>query len=285
MALLNGEPLGKKTTAGILILVTAGMFLLAWFLPGPGRPRGLAYVAVMALMLVFVATLGARKFGRLDGILINERNLISLTRFQTVLWTVIILSAFLTDAVARISFHIPNALDISLDKTLWALLGISTTSLVGTPLIQSTKKVQEPDPKEVQKAETALGETDIKEKSQGVLYANKNVSDAAFTDMFEGDEVGNTAYIDVAKVQMFFFTIVAALSYGIDLTNWITGINQATAQYAVAFPVVSGGLVAILGISHAGFLAGKSVTHTPTKQNSAGSQSRAPLGSPPFSSP
>jgi hypothetical protein len=261
------QPLGSKTTAGILTVVTAAIFLAAWFLPGPrlSLPRGWTYIAVMALMLVFVATLGARKCGRFDGILINERNLISLTRFQTVLWTVIILSAFLIDAVARISSKVPNALDISLDKTLWGLLGISTASLVGSPLLQSTKKTQEPDPKEVQKAEKVLGEDDIQEKAQGVLYANKSVNDAAFSDIFEGDEVANAAYIDVAKVQMFFFTIVAAFSYGIELTNWVNGINQATAKYAIAFPLVSGGLVAILGISHAGFLASKSTTQTVTK--------------------
>ena len=32
-----------------------------------------------------------------------------------------------------------------------------------------------------------------------------------------------------------------------------------------AFPLLSGGLIAILGISHAGFLANKATTHTPTK--------------------
>lgn len=56
--------------------------------------------------------------------------------------------------------------------------------------------------------------------------------------MFEGDEVGNTAYIDLAKVQMFFFTIVAVLSYGVNLFNWI--VTKPPSELS-AFPVLSGG--------------------------------------------
>ena len=115
------------------------------------------------------------------------------------------------------------------------------------------------------KAANALKENpvDIANNSQGVLYANANIKDAAFSDMFEGDEVGNTAYINVAKVQMFFFTVIAALAYGTVLFNWILSKKYITDTPA-QFPVISGGLLAILGISHAGFLVDKSTTHTPT---------------------
>jgi hypothetical protein len=155
-----------------------------------------------------------------------------------------------------------------LDERLWALLGISTASLVGTPLLQSTKKAQTPDPQEVIKTEAALNAkgdpmpaANITANAQGVLFANPSIQDAHFSDMFEGDEVGNTAYVDVAKVQMFFFTVIAALSYGMTLFYWI--ITKGPADLT-AFPVLSGGLVAILGISHAGFLVSKSTTHTST---------------------
>ncbi len=79
--------------------------------------------------------------------------------------------------------------------------------------------------------------------------------------MFEGDEVGNAAYVDLAKVRMFFFTVVAALSYGVTLFYWI--ITKQPAEMT-AFPVLSDGLIAILGISHAGFLVNSSTAHTPT---------------------
>lgn len=273
----NGKPLSGFLTAVILILLTALMVPAAWFLPPAWN-----FIALMVLMLLFMITLGVRISGRPAGILINERNLISLSRFQLVMWTIIILSAYLTAAIGRIhGGAIGDALAIGLDPKLWALLGISTTSLIGTPLLQSTKKAQNPDPKEVAKTETALaakGDPEPKEviadNSQGVLYANADIKDAAFSDMFEGDEVGNTAYVDVSKVQMFFFTIVAGLSYGMDLFQWVAakGYVPADPKTQAAFPLVSGGLVAILGISHAGFLMNKSTTHTPLKVPDVGNK-------------
>lgn len=56
---------------------------------------------------------------------------------------------------------------------------------------------------------------EVKENAQGVLFANTSVGDASFSDMFQGDEVTNKAYVDVAKLQMFFFTVIAGLTYGV----------------------------------------------------------------------
>lgn len=261
------KPLNNLLVGLMLLFYTVLMLVLAWKLQGYGQ--GQNYVAVMVLMLLFIITLGFRISGRWDGILVSERNLISLSRFQMVLWTVIILGAYLTAAIGRIKTgSIADALGLTLDPQLWGVLGISTASLIGTPLLQTTKTAQQPNGNAAEKTSAALvakgdGETvaDINANAQGVLYANASIQDAAFTDMFEGDEVGNTAYIDVSKLQMFFFTVVAALSYGILLHQWIAGhLYKSNAH----FPLVSGGLIAILGISHAGFLVGKSTTHTPT---------------------
>jgi hypothetical protein len=256
----NGT-LSGRLTAFILILLTVLMIPAAWYLAS-----GWNFIALLLLMLLFVVTLGQKINGRPAGILINERKLMSLARFQMVLWTLIILSAYLTAAITRIKGgSIQDALGITLDKNLWGLLGISTASLIGSPLIQATKKEQEPKDKEVEKAATNLKEdkAEIAKDAQGVLYCNAETKDAALSDMFQGDEVGNTAFVDVAKVQMFFFTMVAALSYGMDLFKWIGGPDFI--KNSGAFPLLSGGFIAILGISHAGFLANKATTHTPTK--------------------
>jgi len=259
------KPLNGLVTASILILFVVLMVPTAWYL----RP-GWNFVVVMVLMLLFMITLGLGISGRPAGILISQRNIMSLSRFQLVIWTVIILAAYLTIALERVKAKpsITDALAIALDERLWALMGISTASLVGTPLLQSTKKAQTPDPQEVLKTEAALTAKGdpvpaltISTNAQGVLFANASIKDAAFSDMFEGDEVGNTAYVDVAKVQMFFFTVIAALSFGMTLFYWI--VTKSPAELT-SFPPLSGGLVAILGISHAGFLVSKSTTHTST---------------------
>lgn len=257
----NAKTLSGYWTALILILLTASMLPAAWFLSS-----GWNFLVVMMLMLLSMITLGQNISGRPAGILINERKLMGLARFQMVLWTIIILSAYLTAAITRIkSGGIGDALGITLDKSLWGLMGISTASLIGSPLIQTSKKAEEPKDQAVKKAENDLKEpeAEIKKNSQGVLYCNGEIKDASLSDMFEGDEVGDTAFVNVAKVQMFFFTVVAALSYGLDLFKWIGGPDFV--KNSGAFPLLSGGLIAILGISHAGFLANKATTHTPTK--------------------
>src|ERR1041384_824135 len=252
-------------TAFTLILLIVLLVPAAWNLIW-----GLNYIAVMVLMVLFVITLGYRISGRPAGILINERNLMSLSRFQMVVWTIIILGAFITIAVERIKAKNPDALNIGLDPRLWALMGISTASLIGTPLIQSTKTSKEPDDKVSQKTADQTGETkdNVVNNAHGTLYSNPSIADASFSDIFEGDEIGNTMYVDLSKVQMFFFTIVAALSYVVILYQIVlgTGKDQSTLTGAnFDFPVLSQGFIAILGISHAGYLVSKSTDHTPTK--------------------
>jgi hypothetical protein len=257
----NQNNLDGRLTAIILVLLTAAMIPAAWFVPS-----GWNFIVLMVLMLVFLVVLGQNICGRSAGILISQRKLMSLARFQMVLWTVIILSAYLAAAIMRIKSNgFRDALGITLDQSLLGLMGISTVSLIGSPLIQTSKKAQDPKPEAVKKAGEDLKEDtkEIEENSQGVLYCNPDIKDAALSDMFEGDEVGDTAFVNVAKVQMFFFTVAAALSYGLDLFKWMSAPDFI--QNSGAFPVLSAGLIAILGISHAGFLANKATTHTPTK--------------------
>lgn len=251
------------TAAFILIVLTIAIYPAA-ILP----PKGYSYILVMLTLLLFMATVGMTVTGRWDGILINERKLMSLSRFQAVLWTLIILSAFLTMALKRIRWdYLQTALNIALDPNLWTLMGISTASLIGTPLIQGTKTNKNPKPAETAKTADALAakgivedKAEIEKNSQGLLYANKDVTDAKFSDMFEGDEIGNTAFVDLSKVQMFLFTMVAALSYAACLFGTI----RAQQPYQLdKFPELHQGLIAILGISHAGFLVNKSTDHTP----------------------
>jgi hypothetical protein len=259
------KTLGGFWTSVALTLFTALMLVASWFWSDHLR---WSYLAVVVLMLLFVATLGLKISGRPAGILINERNLMSLSRFQMVAWTLIILAAYLSAAIARIRNEgIEYALEIALDPRLWALMGISTASLIGSPLVQTAKKTKELDDKAVDKAQDALAQkgvkeakAEIKDNAQGTLYSNKDIKDAAFSDMFEGDEVGNTAYVDVAKVQMFFFTIVALLAYAVGVFSWLPSVGHQFGK--VDFPVLSDGLIALLGISHAGFLVSKANDHT-----------------------
>jgi hypothetical protein len=320
--------------------------IVAIFVVGLVLPKGLNWFLVMFFMICFIALIGCLRTGRLSGIFINERNLMSLSRFQLVLWTLIVLSAFLTIALARISASVadPTAIDdplaITLPEQLWTLLGISTASLVGSPLILSTKLPKKPNPKvreafiagkvakideedgeliaanfiAIRKKEKETGEeyteeeftaslflnttTQVKlgtlaevkneenkaqmlelEKRQkkivarvkrigadaerkGTLNSNADIKDASFSDLFQGDEKGNCEHIDMAKVQMFFFTLIIAFSYMVLLVNLILNSDATELD---SFPELSDGLVALLGISTAGYLANKPGDKTETK--------------------
>ncbi|MBI2998490.1 MAG: hypothetical protein HYY46_08575 [Deltaproteobacteria bacterium] len=257
----DNKPIGSGFMIFLLILLVAGMTA-----SGLWVTQGLNWILTALFLLVFMIVLGIRVCGRPAGILINERNLMSLSRFQIVVWTLLILSAYLTMALSRVAAGgISDPLAIELDWRLWALLGISTTSLVGTPLILSTKKVKTPANAEAvtkkAAAELKQPEAEIQENIEGTLYGNPSPADARFSDMFEGEEIKNTAYIDMAKVQMFFFTLVAAVSYAVLLFQMIA---TKSPQELASFPILPDGLIAILGISHAGYLGNKIVDHTQT---------------------
>jgi hypothetical protein len=292
-----------RMTKGIITVATAGLILavlgVAWL-----TPVEIAFPAVMALLVMFFILIGIAICRDPLGILINEQNVISLSRFQTAFWTVVVVSAFIVIAMARIkngviadedSAELADPLNIALGKDLLALLGISAASLVGSPLIAATKKSKTPDqkavvatarqmirldniPDSVKAATTPPGPSSerssrfakpspdtlvsaIDENAEGTLYKNPTISDASLADMFEGNEIGNAAHVDLSKVQMFFFTVVVAVAYVFSLCDVLS--TNAIYGAAFAFPTLSNGMVALLGISNAGYLAAKGVDHTP----------------------
>jgi hypothetical protein len=151
---------------------------------------------------------------------------------------------------------------------LWAALGISTLSLVGSPLVLNSKQSQTPDPAAVSTT-AALVQQDpavVQANSQGTLFANPRLSDAALTDMFQGDEIGNTAYLDLAKIQMFFFTLISLVSYIVAMYLALEAITWPKGPRCITeLPALPSGMISLMGISHAGYLASKGVDHTPQK--------------------
>ncbi|WP_223759096.1 hypothetical protein [Myxococcus sp. RHSTA-1-4] len=243
-----------------LVVLTAALplltFMAAWFVA-----PGWSYVATSVVLVAFLLVLGQTISGTPFGVLINERNLMSLSRFQAVLWTIIVIGGYLTMVVARIKAGTPNAVDVGIPQELWLTMGISSTSLLGTPLLLGGKRQRQPDAKMMKSTADQLSEDQqaIDSQRQGVLYANESIHDARVSDIFQGDEVGNTAHVDLAKVQMFYFTAIAAVSYFMDVTMAVLRGDTA------GLPALSQGFVALLAISHGGYLVSKSTDHSNSK--------------------
>lgn len=241
--------------------------------PSETRRVKLAWALIMILLILFVLVAGHGITGCWLGALIDNRNKFSLSRFQMASWTVLILSAYLTAVLINIHRGQPNATDICLDETLWGLMGISTVSLVGSPLILSRKKAltirpfESPPasgiPEKTREALTQQGVNANRVEAEGSVIRNLSKTDASWTDLFKGDTVDDAGHLDLGKIQMFLFTIITLLTYAVALGDMFgshkTGI--------VEFPILSEGMLALLSISHAGYLVNKAASGPPSSQN------------------
>ncbi len=72
----------------------------------------------------------------------------------------------------------------------------------------------------------------------------------------------NWNFIDMPRLQMFFFTIIVAIVYCVETYRIITEGDMTT---SVALPSVDEGLLTLMGISNAAYLGGKAVDQTPAK--------------------
>src|SRR5437762_1076147 len=115
------------------LILSFAVFLAApaiaqWF---QSLPRFWAYADAYALsilsIVVALVIIGQHVVEHPLGVLINERNVMSLTRFQTVLWTVLITAAFSTLLLGAIYSQqdASKLLADGLRPDLLALMGIS----------------------------------------------------------------------------------------------------------------------------------------------------------------
>jgi hypothetical protein len=246
-------------TFALLIIIA---FMALTGLLFPIRARVWTWVVALILLGVFAAVAGQGITGLWRGLLIDERNKISLARLQLTLWTIVVLSGFLTAALSNLAAQQPTPLAISVPSELWLLMGISTTSLVASPLIKSTKRSKEANEEEKGRTFALLAKQMAVEKiddtvaNRGQLVINRHPEDAQWADMFRGEETGNAAHLE--KIQMFYFTIVLVLAYAVALGTAFASSDARIGE----LPAVDSSMVALLGISHAGYLTHKAIPHS-----------------------
>ena len=234
-------------------IVASGMLL-------PSSLRLLTWLINLAIFLVFIVIIGDGITGRWSGLLIDDRYKMSLSRMQTIAWTILVLSAFITAALTNISKEGPfNALNIGIPETLWLLLGISTTSLIGSPLILGVKKRQPYPPLQSDNQFT-----------KGPIVFNKQIKDASWSDIFMGEEVSNDKVLDLGKVQMFYFTVLLVFAYGVMLALIFNDPKQSVIS---GFPEPNAAVAGLLGISQAAYLVNKAIPRpaqgTPSQDSEA----------------
>nr|MBC7244468.1 hypothetical protein [Chloroflexota bacterium] len=182
-------------------------------------------------------------------ILIDERNRYSLSQFQIVLWTILVLSLLFGVFFARkfAPSSVANPLAIEIPDELLIVMGIS----VGTTTIASAIKANK-DATRAAKIRTRQARS-----NEPVFHAATTKITRSFWDLIMTEEgnPGAVERIDPTKFQNLWLTLIVVVAYaGVAITVFVPSeVYAATCK----LPGFSSQLTTLLGISHAGYLAGK----------------------------
>lgn len=174
------------------------------------------------------------------GVLIDQRNKITLSRFQLVLWTLLVVATIIVEGMLNAIWGVKGPLDLAVPHQLWILLGLSSGSAVAAPIVLGMKPPQN--------------------------LHTKDPNTHAWYDMFYGDEVGNADQVDFSKVQQFFLTVVLVVAYATEIIMILLtpGIppGATTTDKMTYFPSLDDGLLALMGVSQVAYIAYKAVPQT-----------------------
>lgn len=182
------------------------------------------------VLLVFAFWVGWRAKKNVWWILVDGRGRYSLTHFQIVLWTLVILSSMIGVLIDR-GFDPAN---IQISSQLLGLMGISAGSAVLSAGVKGAKDAPGANANVARKGE--------------FLDSKGNPRDIAprlaqIWLVEEGDLADKV--VDITKYQNFIFTLV------------ILGFYIAGAWTSGGLPELAGSVVALIGISHAGYVGAK----------------------------
>jgi hypothetical protein len=176
---------------------------------------------VSFIVLCVVAGLIGKKakHHRWTGIFIDTRDRYSLTHFQLVCWTIVILSSLMAVFIATWS----DPASIELTPELLGLMGVSAGSAV-----------------------LATGVKAMKDARDSIGFVNRGTT-PRFSQVWSEEEGVNPAQepVNVTKFQNLIFTIVILIYYVVKAID-LSGL-----------PVFPQSIIWLIGISHAGYVGGK----------------------------
>lgn len=193
------------------------------------------WISAALILVVAAGLLGKLTIKRgLLGVLIDDRGRYSLTQFQLVLWTIVVLSLICGVVAGRLVLGDGSALGFAIPNELLVVMGISMGSTAAAATIKASKDAANPERVAASNAEDRPRFSQILLREEGDL----------------ADQI-----VDITKFQNFWLTLLLVGSY---VSLAISEIRaHASITDLQALPGFSGTLATLLGISHAGYLAGK----------------------------
>jgi hypothetical protein len=214
------------------------------------------YIAVTAILVALCIVAGVLVNGRLEGVLIGDRNRMSLARMQWVAWMIVLLGAYFVEAVWNVahSGSFPE-----MQTQLFGLLGIISGSSVVSSLIVDAKMRSPVVPSGQPQAVQPMAAGDHPGQ-KGSMDINYKVAEASWADLYLGEEVANRYVVDVSRLQKLIVTVLLVLAYLIYL--WKAFSPSGSGE--LAMPAVGTTFLSLLGISHGAYLASKATPKTPS---------------------
>jgi hypothetical protein len=243
----------RHTGGSVTVLLLLALVICGWWVENIKTVGHLKtpWVVVMAVLVVLCAFAGYLVNGRIDGILIDDRNRISLARFQWVMWLIIIGAGYFTVAV----WDIANIGDLpEIDQQTLILLGIVSGSAVVSTALVNNKKAQP----NVPQAPVAANDAPVQ---VGAADANATVQEASWADLYMGDDAANRYVVDISRLQKLIFTVILALAY----LTWLWRIFSQDSPLPLEMPPIDSdsSFNWLLGISHLAYQLGKATPKTP----------------------
>jgi len=256
----------KAWSWGLLTLVGAALLAAcsAWIASESYVPSGTATIllwqwgAVLLSMLIMATWAGYLANGRWIGVLIDERNRISLARLQWLLWFLLLFSAYFTGAVWDTAFG-----DLPVVETnLFMVIGITTGSaVISNVVVQNKKADTSPTPNAVPPAPTpgvpmtAATAVDPGAHRMGKADVNASPADASFEDLYLGEDATNRQSVDASRLQKLIITFLLVTVYFEML--WSAFVDASATYHAFSMPIVGTNFLGMLGASHAAYLIAK----------------------------
>lgn len=229
--------------------------------------RLIAWLASAAGYAGLLAVWGLGSKGTVFGIVIDRRNRMSLSRFQIVLWTLLVLPT-ITVALFGNVLRAPDVAGIVAFEVEWslvALMGLSVGSFLAAPAALSLKARRDADPAEVNIATERLAASGASPKAkvrvEGQVIGRDSAEEASLGDLVLGEETGNAGTLDIARAQMLAITVVV----------WVVYLATVLRQFGTYGPEMwqiqglkpfSDTLLTLILVSHGGYISGKVIPNS-----------------------